>query len=83
MNEPTVTIELQLYNDMLLAHEKYEMLLDAIFGDANLSWDKRYIEPNCQKLSIVLSFIESHNYETTLQALVERENNKKPGDEQR
>lgn len=77
MNEPTVTIELQTYNDLILAHEKYEMLLDAIFGNASYSWDKKYLEPNSMKLAVVLNALEPHSYETAMSILEKREADKK------
>lgn len=69
MNEPTVTIDIQTYNDLILAHEKYEMLLDAIYNDAELSWDKKFLAPQAQKFNAILSIIDPVSYDSAIEEL--------------
>lgn len=73
MNEPTVTISLETYNDLLLAHERLEMLLDNIYDGGCLTWDKKRIDFNDVTMGAVLHFIDPHGYQEAFESLLDEE----------
>lgn len=64
-----VTIDIDTYNDLLLAHEKYEALLDMIYNSASLSYNKKFIAPDCEMLSHFLIAFDYQGYQATFEHL--------------
>lgn len=60
-----VTIDLQTYNDLLLAHEKYEALLDVIYNSSALSFNKKHLVPDPVMLSHYLIAFDYQGYQNT------------------
>lgn len=64
-----VTIDIETYNELFLAHEKYEALLDVIYNSATLSYNKRHISPDPAVLSNFLFATDYQNYQNTFESL--------------
>ena len=71
---PTVTIDIQTYNDLLMAHAKLEMLLDSLFDCAELTWQSQKIQIYADNFSCILKTIDPFAYDKTFNALKERSN---------
>lgn len=72
MQEYTVTISKAEYEDLLLFNERYELLLEALYEHAHLSWNKTYLDFSCEKVSDLLKLIDGCDYRAKFKELERR-----------
>ena len=70
-----VTVDVERYEGLILTDSQYDILLDALYEGARLSYDKQKLYFGGDSVDILLRLYTPLRYKTTLNALKEMDAN--------